>query len=230
MNYTERNRRFARNFSKILKDRGLSDVELARITDTNEITVRHWREGVSAPNYKNMKKISAALGTEECDLIGTIYTDENGKGYPSMEALCRTRGFKEESLWILMVSHKMDSTDACRRLEELKFPSLPVEKSNCCEAPDVPDKYLNALDTRNARILQSIDRIEERHSSFYNDISNNIHTLNDNTQSMKEEMEHLKEEMGHLSMINVKTVTIPTLVILTISVMTWFANRIGIIK
>lgn len=60
------------NLKKILDEKGMSQAELARLTDIPKSAITQYVKGMFLPKMPNMSKIAAALGVNVGDILGSV--------------------------------------------------------------------------------------------------------------------------------------------------------------
>lgn len=60
------------NLKKILDEKGMSQAELARLTDIPKSAITQYIKGMFLPKMPNMSKIAAALGVNVGDILGNV--------------------------------------------------------------------------------------------------------------------------------------------------------------
>ena len=67
-------------YAQIRDEKGLKDIDIARMTGISRSNLSGWKNGVSAPKYENLSKIAAALG------VSVEYLMTGGKAAPTVQS------------------------------------------------------------------------------------------------------------------------------------------------
>ena len=72
-----------RGLKNLREKRGLTQLELSRMSSVPRVCISRYETGETKPNYANMSKLSNALGVTFDDLFAEVHDDTDAHNQPS---------------------------------------------------------------------------------------------------------------------------------------------------